>query len=120
MKVVALIGLALVAAGCGASEEEGVRRSFDEYRAAILAGDATRVCAVFTEAGRKAVGGTRGCTAVLDDALRGFSARSRADLRAARIAAVQVHGRSATAQLEAGDAPLRFRKERGGWRIEAR
>jgi ABC-type microcin C transport system duplicated ATPase subunit YejF len=123
------LGAGLLVVGCGgsgnATDREQITKVLTSYYKAFGSGDSATACADLAKATRdgieKASGG-KGCTEVLDAALkRPDYARIASKLDGARIEQVTIVQDKATARILVPElkarAPVALKKENGTWKI---
>jgi len=124
-----LLGLALIGAGCGGSDEAQIEETVKRFYRASAEGDGRKACDQLTR-GAQAPVGDLGCEAAIGQLGALGGDRSKRRLSAVQVRRVNVTGDTATAVVQipsqtpaefqfekVSESSLRWRRSEGEWRV---
>src|SRR5690349_20329011 len=114
----ALAAVFMVAAGCGATDEEQVRELIHRLGEAVANADANMVCSLMTERYRNTLAGP--CEESLNYDSHPLSTGEKQALRHLQVIQITVQDDTAAATLKAGSdaSRVRFRRVEGRWLLD--
>ena len=124
----AIIAVAVMVAGCGASAEDRAASTVHGYLDAFVAGDGAKACSLMASTTRAEFVAraqrdmkTSDCGVAIDRIHNQTGPRVLRALKNAKVSHVKVQGDSATARITSGSSTTvtTLLKEHGSWRIAA-
>jgi hypothetical protein len=117
-----LLATLLLAAGCGShsSPRDELRHAWSDMKNAVVAGNATKFCAVLSDNARAQLLALAGGAANCDSAAKTMfdvARDARGQLGHVHLTAITIHGDTATTTDTAGPSADRWTWVNGGWKV---